>query len=109
MKIANEFGGEAILDEEDLNAVKGLSCVISTIPAAASWVLPVRLLEQRPAVVEVVYKPRVTALVAQARAAGCSVVQGIDMLIAQGVEQFERWTGRRAPPAMETSVRALPE
>ena len=40
---------------------------------------------------------------------GCAVVQGIDMLIAQGVEQFERWTGRRAPPAMEAAVRAMPE
>jgi pentafunctional AROM polypeptide len=107
--LALEFGGTALRDAGELDAVKELQCVISTVPAAAGWTLPPALLEQRPAVVEVVYKPRVTALVTQARGAGCEVVQGIDMLIAQGVEQFERWTRRRAPPAMEVNVRAMPE
>ena len=101
--IAAEFGGVAL---ENPEAITDLKCVISTVPAAAHWTLPAALLAQQPAIVEVVYKPRVTNLVAQARAGGCSVVQGIDILIAQGVEQFERWTRRRAPSHMETAVRA---
>jgi shikimate dehydrogenase len=39
-----------------------------------------------------------TALVAAARAAGCeTVVDGLDVLLAQGAASFERWTGQPAP------------
>ena len=34
---------------------------------------------------------------AQARAAGCRTVDGREMLLEQGVAQFEIWTGLRAP------------
>ena len=41
-----------------------------------------------------------TALVAAARAAGCeTVVDGLDVLLAQGAASFERWTGKAAPLA----------
>lgn len=38
-----------------------------------------------------------TALVAAARAAGCVVADGLDVLLAQGAASFERWTGLEAP------------
>jgi shikimate dehydrogenase len=38
-----------------------------------------------------------TALVAAARAAGCTVVDGLEVLLRQGAASFERWTGRPAP------------
>jgi len=49
-----------------------------------------------------------TALVEAARAAGCDrVVDGIDILIAQGVASFELWTGLPAPmAAMREALRA---
>ena len=51
------------------------------------------------------YKPAETALLLQARAAGCGVAQGASMLVAQGVAQFQQWTGRVAPvPAMRAAV-----
>jgi shikimate dehydrogenase len=41
-----------------------------------------------------------TALVATARRHGCeTVVDGLDVLLAQGAASFERWTGRPAPLA----------
>jgi shikimate dehydrogenase len=41
-----------------------------------------------------------TALVAAARAAGCEiVVDGLDVLLAQGAASFERWIGEPAPLA----------
>jgi shikimate dehydrogenase len=48
-----------------------------------------------------------TALVAAARAAGCeTVVDGLDVLLAQGAASFERWTGRPAPfAAMAEALR----
>ncbi len=38
-----------------------------------------------------------TALVAAARAAGCTVVDGLEVLLRQGAASFERWTGESAP------------
>jgi shikimate dehydrogenase len=48
-----------------------------------------------------------TALVAAARAAGCeTVVDGLDVLLAQGAASFERWTGEPAPlAAMAAALR----
>ena len=49
-----------------------------------------------------------TALVSAARAAGCAhVIDGLDVLVAQGAASFERWTGVPAPvEVMRASVRA---
>jgi shikimate dehydrogenase len=40
-----------------------------------------------------------TALVAAARERGCAVVDGLDVLVAQGAASFERWTG--VPPPVD--------
>ena len=49
-----------------------------------------------------------TALVAAARRAGCeTVVDGLDVLLAQGAASFERWTGEPAPfAAMAEALRS---
>lgn len=49
------------------------------------------------AVVDVIYNPLKTRLLTQAEAAGCRVAGGVEMFVYQGVEQFERWTGQKAP------------
>ena len=49
-------------------------------------------------VYELLYMPPVTRLMADARAAGCEVIGGLEMLVAQAEKQFEIWTGQ-APPA----------
>lgn len=48
-------------------------------------------------VFDTVYNPRRTRLLAQAEAAGCHAIQGIEMFIEQAASQFEAWTGRPAP------------
>ena len=48
-------------------------------------------------VYDVVYNPAETRLLREARAAGCTTIGGLEMLIAQAERQFEWWTG--APPA----------
>jgi 3-dehydroquinate dehydratase / shikimate dehydrogenase len=45
-------------------------------------------------VYELVYKPRVTKLLARALSAGCRTVYGYEMLYAQGIQQFSLFTGQ---------------
>ena len=49
-------------------------------------------------VYELLYVPAETRLLADARAAGCTTIGGLEMLVAQAEQQFEIWTGQ-APPA----------
>lgn len=48
-------------------------------------------------VFDLVYVPRETRLLAQARAAGAAPIEGLDMLVSQGARAFELWTGESAP------------
>lgn len=69
--------------------------------------LPAPLSHSRyqPVVFDAAYKPALTSLLAQAKEAQCPYVQGADMLVEQGLEQFQLWTERRAPrDAMESAV-----
>ena len=106
--LADEFGGTvaASLDADGegslgsiLDGGSKLRVVISTLPAAAEFVLPGWVLEsdELPVVFDVNYKPYNTELLLQAVGGGCDVVRGSEMLWEQGVGQFELWTGRAAP------------
>ncbi|ODQ51970.1 Shikimate dehydrogenase [Saitoella complicata NRRL Y-17804] len=46
---------------------------------------------------DLAYKPLVTPLMRRAEKAGWKAVQGLDVLLEQGVEQFRLWTGMNAP------------
>jgi 3-dehydroquinate dehydratase/shikimate dehydrogenase len=51
-------------------------------------------------VFDLVYTPAETRLLADARAAGCLTIGGLEMLIAQAERQFELWTGQTPPPGL---------
>jgi 3-dehydroquinate dehydratase/shikimate dehydrogenase len=59
--------------------------------------LPPAALRPGSVVFDMVYEPRETPLLAAARAKGCTTIDGVEMLVAQAVGQFEAWTGERAP------------
>lgn len=48
-------------------------------------------------VMDMVYDPLETRLLREAQAAGCTIVDGLQMLLAQAAGQFEAWTGLEAP------------
>jgi len=59
------------------------------------------------AVLDAVYSPIETRLLREAASAGATTVDGAWMLLYQGVEAFERWTGEDAPvDAMNEALRA---
>ncbi|MDQ1590072.1 MAG: shikimate dehydrogenase [Pyrinomonadaceae bacterium] len=54
---------------------------------------------------DLVYNPRETRFMREARAAGCEiVVGGLSMLVAQAAAQFKLWTGQDAPLAVMTTA-----
>ena len=71
--------------------------VVSTVPAGAADGL-VAAVPGRPGLLfDVVYAPWPTALAASWRAAGGSVIGGLELLVAQAAEQVHLMTGREAP------------
>ena len=48
-------------------------------------------------VYDLVYNPAMTRLMREAGKAGCQTIGGLEMLVAQAHEQFEWWTGMKAP------------
>jgi len=59
--------------------------------------LPLRLLNKKTVVSDIVYTPMETGLIAEARGLGLATHSGLGMLVGQGAMSFEIWTGRKAP------------
>ncbi|MDC0263379.1 shikimate dehydrogenase, partial [bacterium] len=51
-------------------------------------------------VADVIPNPPTTRLVRDAREKGCQVIDGLGMLVAQGVIGIEYWTGQSPDPAV---------
>ncbi|WP_276300304.1 shikimate dehydrogenase [Halorussus lipolyticus] len=69
--------------------------------------VPADALHADLAVLDAVYRPLETRLLREAGERGATTIDGAWMLLYQGVEAFERWTGRDAPvSAMNRALRA---
>lgn len=71
--------------------------VVSTVPVEAQTPALVGRWREAPLLFDVVYDPWPTPLVSAVRAAGGTVVTGLDLLVHQAVLQFELFTGQEAP------------
>jgi shikimate dehydrogenase len=104
----------SLFAERDVDAIEGWtpehvpSLVVNATPVWDRTLAPVRGDQQ---VVDLAYRADggETALVAAARQAGCErIVDGLDVLVAQGAASFKRWTGIPAPvEVMRAAVRSL--
>jgi 3-dehydroquinate dehydratase/shikimate dehydrogenase len=59
--------------------------------------VPARLHRPGTIVFDMVYDPLATRFLREAQAAGCTIIDGLEMLLAQAIVQFETWTGLEAP------------
>ena len=70
--------------------------------------LPLDLLDEDCVVYDLVYKPPVTPLVRDSRALGLKAESGLGMLLYQGVDAFEIWTGKDAPVKVMREALSVP-
>src|SRR5690606_16471353 len=76
-------------------------------PGALPLDVDVGLLPEGALVNDLVYNPRVTPLLAAARARGLAALDGLAMLVEQGAAAFRLWTGQEPPlDAMRAAVGA---
>ncbi|KAL6059544.1 3-dehydroquinate dehydratase (3-dehydroquinase) [Balamuthia mandrillaris] len=84
--------------------------VIGTVPPTAGFELPEAILQRTRVVVELVYHPRRTPLIQQAlkqkeNGVRIEVVEGIELLLLQGLCQFRIWTEGKGKQAEEEEER----
>ena len=66
-------------------------------PKTEESVVPAALLHRELAVMDIVYNPLKTKLLADAEARGLTTISGVEMFVNQAVIQFGLWTGETAP------------
>jgi len=66
-------------------------------PLENASLVPAEILGNFQLVMDIVYSPLETRLLREAKSAGCEIIDGLAMLLHQGVAQFEAWTGQDAP------------
>jgi shikimate dehydrogenase len=108
--LKHEFGSKITVVDwvQAGNIVEEAALVVNTtslgMTGNAELRVPLDGLHPGQVVTDLVYSPLETRLLREARAAGCTVVDGLGMLLHQGVPGFERWFGVR--PEVDDDLRA---
>jgi shikimate dehydrogenase len=105
--VARELGATAVERADRADIVVNCTSVGLSNPGDTFKALPLRAddLGAGCLVVDMVYRLGGTLLLHAAEAAGAEVVDGLEILVAQGAASLERWTGRTAPDqAMREAV-----
>jgi shikimate dehydrogenase len=108
--LARDLGGRVRVEDwvEAGNVVEAAATVVNTTSLGMTGKAPLRVpldgLRPGQVVTDLVYAPLETGLLAAARAAGATAVDGLGMLLHQAVPAFERWWGIR--PAVDGDLRA---
>jgi shikimate dehydrogenase len=84
---AGSLKGEILINATSI----GMAPLQQKSPVAAD------ILKNYKVVMDIVYVPLTTRLLADAYRSGCTTINGLEMLLYQGVAQFELWTGLEAP------------
>lgn len=110
--LRDEFGSRVhVYDWVQAGAMlDGATTVVNTsslgMEGKAEFKVPLDALSPKAIVTDIVYTPLETTLLREARANGCTVVDGLGMLIYQAIPGFERWFGQR-PQVTEGLRRAV--
>lgn len=101
---------DSYLDESNLRRLLPDSHVlihctpVGMSPKSGETCVPASFLHDGLAVMDIVYNPRETQLLKDAKRAGCKTIPGLEMFLNQAVTQFELWTNQLAPVAVMRTV-----
>jgi shikimate dehydrogenase len=73
-------------------------------PKVNETAVPAALLHAGLTVMDIVYNPRDTQLLKDAKARGCRTIPGLEMFLYQAAAQFELWTNQAAPAEVMRAV-----
>jgi len=97
-KLAEKFNAKA-QPWESLKFAEGDIIIQTTSVGMKSWKSPVEeeVIKRFKVAMDIVYTPLETKFLSMAKANGLKVIDGLKMLLYQGVEQFKLWTGSEPP------------
>lgn len=106
-----DFGPRVIVHDwiQAANMLEDAMTVVNTsslgMTGQPDFRIPLDALSPKATVTDIVYTPLDTHLLVQAREIGCTVVDGLGMLLHQAAPGFERWFGHR--PDVDEATRAF--
>ena len=112
-KLQSDFGNRVMVVDwvQAGNILEGCALVVNTsslgMVGQPEMRLPLEGLKPETVVTDLVYTPLKTRLLEAAEEKGCTTVDGLGMLLHQGVPGFERWFGRRPEVTTETRQAVL--
>lgn len=104
-----DFGAKVVVCDwvQAGNMLEDATTVVNTtslgMVGKSEFRVPLDALNPHALVTDLVYTPLKTHFLAEAEAAGCTVVDGLGMLLHQAAPGFERWFGRR--PEVDDATR----
>ncbi len=104
-----DFGAKVVIYDwtQAGNMLEGAKTVINTtslgMAGKPDFRVPLDALEPEAVVNDLVYTPLMTSFLRSAKAQGCTVVDGLGMLLHQAAPGFERWFG--PTPAVDEETR----
>lgn len=106
-RVVSNLESDLLRAAEDVDVIIN-STSIGMHPHINELPLDTSLLQPRHIVADIVYNPKETALLKAANSKGCTTVEGLGMLLYQGVAAFIIWTGLEPPvAAMKEKLEAL--
>ena len=113
--LASTYNNPTIIPvtSDAVNKLKQICIVINTLPSSIHFTLDNLFFENISSsndssiLLDANYVPYQTALIKQAQQYNWRIIYGIDMLIEQGLEQFQIWTGKATAvtPTIKETVR----
>lgn len=98
------FGGRAILEEWELGEwLRQGDCIIQTTSIGLKmedYPFSLEGISPKTLVVDIIFNPWETPFLREARSLGCKTVNGIEMLLYQGVKAWEFWFDEEAPASV---------
>jgi shikimate dehydrogenase/3-dehydroquinate dehydratase type I len=96
-RVAKDFNLECVKISELINLKRDFDLIVNATPIYDKLIISERLIRANSAVLELVYEPLQTKLIKTAYRKGAKIINGLDMLLYQGIKAFELFTNKKAP------------